>query len=81
MHKAAGGLIRATIEVKDDWLAYVSLSGDFFCYPHDAIGELEAVLEGTPLDRVGDVLDGFYAQRDIETPGVVIDDWIKVLNA
>ena len=40
--KAAGGLLRATIEVKDDHLASVSLSGNFFCHPQDAVSELAA---------------------------------------
>ena len=81
LHKAAGGLIRATTEVTEGKLAYVSLSGDFFCYPREAISELESALLGTPLEQVGQSLSGFYADREIETPGVGIEDWLKVLVA
>jgi len=28
-----------------------------------------------------DVLAGFYAHHEIETPGVVVDDWMRVLSA
>jgi lipoate-protein ligase A len=79
MHKAPGGLLRATLEVNDNRLASVSLSGDFFCYPEDAITRLESALEGIALDQVGITLDQFYANHELETPGVTTDDWMKVL--
>lgn len=87
LHKAPGGLIRATLEVTEGRLTFVSLSGDFFCYPQDAIGELEAALEGTALQEVENVLEGFYARAgsdgkaEIETPGVAVADWLQVLGA
>ena len=87
IHKAPGGLIRATWEVSDGRLAGVSLSGDFFCYPQEAIGELEAALERTSLQDVEGVLNGFYAragtdgQSAIETPGVTVANWVQVLSA
>ena len=79
VHKAPGGLIRATVEVGAGRWRYVSLSGDFFCYPRDAIGDLEFALEGTLCTQARDVLARFYATHDIETPGVSVDDWVKAL--
>ena len=80
MHKAPGGLIRATVEVGAGRWRYVSLSGDFFCYPKDVISDPEAVLAGTLCSQVRDVLARFYATHDIETPGVSVDDWVKALS-
>ena len=79
IHKATGGLLRATLEVKDKRLVGVSLSGDFFCYPEGAIAQLESALEGVRLDQVGSALGRFYADHEIETPGVTTADWLKVL--
>jgi len=79
IHKAAGGLLRATLELKDNRLASVSLSGDFFCYPEGAIAQLESALEGISLEQVGTTLSWFYADHEIESPGVTTDDWMKVL--
>ena len=79
VHKAPGGLIRATLEIKENRLGSVSLSGDFFCYPEDAISELESTLEGTSAEQIEDVLADFYARRRVETPGVTVDDWLRVL--
>jgi lipoate-protein ligase A len=80
VHKAPGGLIRATVEVGAGRWRYVSLSGDFFCHPRDAIGDLESALEGTLCIQARDVLARFYATHDIETPGVTVDDWVKALS-
>ena len=79
VHKAPGGLIRATVEVGAGRWRCVSLSGDFFCHPRDAIGDLESALEGTLYTQARDVLARFYATHDIETPGVSVDDWVKAL--
>lgn len=79
LHKAPGGLLRATLELKGDRLASVSLSGDFFCYPQDAISALEDALAGASRERVEHIVNAFYASGGIETPGVNTQDWLKVL--
>jgi lipoate-protein ligase A len=81
LHKAPGGLIRATLEVETGRLVDVSLSGDFFCYPQDTIEQLEAALQGTLLQDAEKNLSAFYAQHPIETPGVTVADWMKALGA
>ena len=81
LHKAPGGLIRATLEVQEDRLVDISLSGDFFCYPHDTVERIETALRGTPLSEAEHTLAAFYSQHEVETPGVTVADWIKVLNA
>jgi lipoate---protein ligase len=80
MHKAPGGLIRADYEVKEKQFSDVCLSGDFFCFPEEAITWLESRLEGRPIQDVRPLLTAFYSERDIETPGIGIDDWMMVLN-
>ena len=80
MHKAEGGLIRADFEIFDQQMTNVSLSGDFFCFPEDAIARLEAKLEGKSIDAAAKVLALFYDQEKIETPGIHINDWMRVLT-
>ena len=80
VHKAPGGLIRADIEVIEGKLGSVSLSGDFFCYPAEAIDWLESGLSGIRFDDVETFLDSFYKEKGIETPGIKIEDWLKVLT-
>ena len=80
VHKAPGGLIRADIEVIEGMLGRVSLSGDFFCYPAEVIDWLESGLNGIRFDDVETFLDSFYKEKRIETPGIKIEDWLKVLT-
>lgn len=80
VHKAPGGLIRADIEVIEGKLGRVSLSGDFFCYPAEAIDWLESGLNGIRFDDVETFLDSFYKEKGIETPGITIKDWLTVLS-
>ena len=80
LHKAPGGLTRATLELRAGQFGFVSLAGDLFCYPQDAIAELESALEGTPVGEAKDVVTRFYSSHPIETPGVTVDDWAKVLS-
>ncbi len=81
MHKAEGGLIRADYEVREGNFGSVRLSGDFFCYPEGAIERLESRLEGQRTDEIFVLLQQFYSEEDMETPGVQIKDWLKVLEA
>ena len=80
LYKAPGGLLRATLELKGDRLASVSLSGDFFCYPQDAVNALEAELAGASMERVAAIVTAFCEQGRIESPGVTSEDWLQVLR-
>ena len=79
MFKAPGGLIRALFEVKDGTLGSVSLSGDFFIYPADKLGELEAALEGVAQGQVEAAIGAFYLEHGIDSPGVTPADLARVL--
>ena len=79
MHKAQGGLIKAVFQVNEGKFANVRLSGDFFCFPEEAISRLESRIEDRAVEDVPDLLASFYAEEAVETPGIRIDDWMKVL--
>jgi lipoate-protein ligase A len=81
VHKAPGGLIRATVEVQEGRMVDVALSGDFFCYPQEAIEQLEVALRGSRVEDAETTLTAFYDQRPVETPGVAVADWLQVLGA
>lgn len=81
VHKAPGGLIRATLEINNDTLAAIELSGDFFFYPREAVAELEAKLAGRPLEQVAVIVRTFYDTAGIESPGVTPEDLIKAITS
>lgn len=80
MHKAVGGLIKATYELRDNRLFDVGLSGDFFCFPPNAIDSLESRLEGVKLSDLQKTLGRFYDDQTVETTGITVSDWMMVLK-
>jgi len=81
MHKAPGGLIRADFEMIDGKYGRVSLSGDWFCYPEEAVAALEERLTGRSPAELKAVLTDFYDRGRVETPSLGLEDWLKVLEA
>jgi lipoate-protein ligase A len=79
-YKASGGLIRADFEVADGRFGEVSLSGDFFCFPQGAVVRLEEDLKGHPTSEVRRIVNSFYSDQTVETPGIGVDDWMQVLS-
>jgi lipoate-protein ligase A len=79
MHKAPGGLIRATTQVQDGTIAAIWLSGDFFFYPEARLADLEAALVGVPEADVEVAVACFYAEHGIESPGVTPADFARVV--
>ena len=80
MHKAPGGLIRATTEVQDDAIAALSLSGDFFFFPEKRLADLEAALVGVRVEEVEQAIARFYEEHGIESPGVTPADFAQVVG-
>ncbi len=74
IHKAPGGLIRATLEIRDGVVMTAVLSGDFFFYPSNQLSNLEKHLVGTFLSNVEVKVKEFYRENGIESPGVTPHD-------
>ncbi|NPV75869.1 MAG: lipoate--protein ligase family protein [Anaerolineae bacterium] len=72
LYKAAGGLIRATVVISHSVLTSLHLSGDFFFYPPERLMDLETALIGIVFERdaIEKRVAEFYAQNQIESPGV-----------
>jgi lipoate-protein ligase A len=81
VHKAPGGLIRATVETQEQQIVAVGLSGDFFFYPADKLAKLEQALAGTELAEAEGTIEAFYQANGIESPGVTPHDLAVALGA
>jgi lipoate-protein ligase A len=81
VHKAPGGLIRATVETQQGQIVAVGLSGDFFFYPADKLAELERYLVGAQPAEVEGACQEFYRINDIDSPGVTPFDLAIALGA
>ena len=79
VHKAPGGLIRGDVEIADGIITSLVLSGDFFIYPADKLGELSESVVGKGTSEIEETLVQFYKEHGIESPGVEPADFAKVV--
>ena len=82
-HKAKKGLIRFEIDEEKGIAEDVKITGDFFVYPEEVIGELENALKGKRLEELEKAIEDFFAVRlDIEMPYINVEDFkIALKNA
>jgi lipoate---protein ligase len=79
--KTPGGLIRVTAVNKEGRLNNVHIAGDFFFFPATGLISLEKTLENVPADTtvINRVVEKFYKEHGIESPGVVPTDFGQIL--
>jgi lipoate-protein ligase A len=80
VHKAPGGLIRATVETQQGRIVAVGLSGDFFFYPAEKLADLEQALAGSELAEAKGTIEAYYQAQGIESPGVTPHDLAMALG-
>lgn len=81
LHKARGGLIRATEAVTEERIEDITISGDFTFFPKEQLIGLEESLEKVPLEeeRITETVETFYEGREIESPGVESKDMAQTI--
>ena len=81
LHKAPGGLLRATAVLSSNRVHDVHLSGDFFFYPAHELAALEEALEGVEARAEAIVarVQDFYRRYSIESPGLQPEDFGHLL--
>ena len=81
VHKAPGGLVRATVAVRDGAIDGIVLSGDFFMEPAEALGDLQDALVGVRHDH-DDVLGVIKAKLGaVDAPGLDATDVASAVMA
>jgi lipoate-protein ligase A len=70
--KAHGGLIRATVRLREGQIDGLGLSGDFTLFPAAATGTLEAAANGAEMtrDALAERFAATYHDLDIQSPGI-----------
>ncbi len=79
--KAPKGVIKVELELTDDAISRISLSGDFFMYPEDALERLEQALAGVKAERESllAAVQGFYSSTGAQTPMVGPEHWVEAI--
>lgn len=79
--KAPKGVIKVELELTDDAISRISLSGDFFMYPEDALERLEQALVGVKARRESllAAVRRFYSSTGAQTPMVEPEHWVEAI--
>jgi len=80
--KAVGGLIWATLAVREGRVLHAIVNGDWHPRPLESIAWLEDALVGSPAtgEGVKGRIDAFLARPDVEFAGVTADDLMAALD-
>ncbi len=79
--KAPGGLVRVTLEIAENKIHDIMLSGDFWIVPESKLAELEKVLldlevKKTTLLRA---VQRFYLKENVQAPGLTPEDIVQAI--
>lgn len=79
--KAPKGVIKVELKLSGDKISSISLSGDFFLYPEEAIEELERALVGVDAKREAllAAVQKFYKSTGAQTPMVEPEHWAEAI--
>ena len=79
--KAPKGLIKVEVELVGDRILRISISGDFFMYPEDALERFERALTGSRVDRKNlmDGVENFFESTGARTPMVEPGHWVDAI--
>jgi hypothetical protein len=79
--KAPKGVIKVELELEGEAISHISLSGDFFMYPEDALERLEQALVGVRADRESllAAVRSFYNSTGARTPMLEPEHWVEAI--
>ena len=79
--KAPKGLIKVEVELAGDIISRISISGDFFMYPEEALERLEKALVGAKAERKSllATVHRFYTSTGIRTPMIEPEHWVEAI--
>lgn len=87
IHKSRGGLIRSFVNIENGRIKDITISGDFFLFPEEAIFKMLENLKGTSANReeILKNIEYTYEKENIQSPGTAPSDFaesiIKALEA
>jgi len=80
-YKTGGGLIRVLVEVLDERIKDIMITGDFWFIPLQNLEKLEKKLKGTIISKeiIVDKIEQFYKINKIQSPLVTPDDLAETI--
>ncbi|MDP2766003.1 MAG: lipoate protein ligase C-terminal domain-containing protein [Candidatus Methanoperedens sp.] len=81
IHKSKGGLIRSFVTIENGIIKDISISGDFFLFPEEALFKILEQLKGTPAKRekIQRNIEKTYEKENIQSPGTTPSDFTETI--
>lgn len=64
-----GKMLNVDIEIEQNKIKEIKLTGDFFIFPNEAIKDIENFLKDTPINQINKNLSNFLKENSIEIIG------------
>jgi hypothetical protein len=79
LHKSKGGLIRSFVNTENGIIMDISISGDFFLFPEDALFKMIRELKGIPAirDDIERKIQEVFIKEKIQSPGTFPADFTE----
>jgi len=79
IHKSRGGLIRSFVALESGSIKEITISGDFFLFPEEAIFRILENLKGIPAKRedIQKNIEKTYEKENIDSPGTSPADFTE----
>ena len=79
IHKSRGGLIRSFVVLESGSIKEITISGDFFLFPEEAIFRILENLKGTSAKRedIQKNIEKTYEKENIKSPGTSPADFTE----
>ncbi len=79
IHKSKGGLIRSFVIIENGRIRDITISGDFFLFPEEAVFRILENLKGTPAKREALLknIEDTYTKENIQSPGTAPTDFAE----
>ena len=79
IHKSKGGLIRSFVTIENGIVKDITISGDFFLFPEEAIFKVSQRLKGVPANRekLQKNIEETYRREKIQSPGTSPADFTE----
>jgi hypothetical protein len=79
--KAPKGVIKVELELEGGAISRISITGDFFLYPEDALEQLEQMLIGVKMNRENllAVVQKFYSTAGVRSPMIKPEHWVEAI--
>lgn len=79
IHKSRGGLIRSFVTIENGIIKDVTISGDFFLFPEEALFRMLEHLKGRQAKReeIQKSIEETYEKENIQSPGTTPTDFTE----